>query len=94
LSRETDLSGIDECVTLYKNAPCETGPRDLDELIDANRFSPLAATIAHAPGVLALPDHHGDRFDRILIGQALNEGLRLVARDQEIAKYPVLQIMV
>jgi PIN domain nuclease of toxin-antitoxin system len=68
-------------------------PDDLDEMIDANRFSALPVTIAHALGVLALPDHHRDPFDRILIAQALHEGLRLVTRDQEIAKYPVPQIL-
>ncbi len=34
-----------------------------------------------------------DPFDRMLIAQALQEGLRLVTRDQEIAKYPVAQIL-
>jgi PIN domain nuclease of toxin-antitoxin system len=68
-------------------------PDDLDKMIDANRFRPLPVTIAHALGVLALPDHHRDPFDRILIAQALHEGLRLVTRDQEIAKYPVPQIV-
>ena len=68
-------------------------PDDLDEMIDANRFSALPVTIAHALGVLALPDHHRDPFDRILIAQALHEGLPLVTRDQEIAKYPVPQIL-
>jgi len=29
----------------------------------------------------------------MLIAQALHEGFRLVTRDQEIAKYPVAQIL-
>jgi PIN domain nuclease of toxin-antitoxin system len=62
-------------------------------MIDANRFRPLPVAIVHAPGMLALPDHHRDPFDRILIAQALHEGFRLVTRDQEIAKYPVPHIM-
>jgi PIN domain nuclease of toxin-antitoxin system len=68
-------------------------PDNLDEMIDANRFSPLPVTIPHALGVMSLPDHHRDPFDRILIAQALHEGFRLVTRDQEIAKYPVPHIM-
>jgi PIN domain nuclease of toxin-antitoxin system len=67
-------------------------PDDLEEMIDANRFTPLPVTIAHALGVMSLPNHHRDPFDRILIAQALHEGLRLVTRDQEIAKYAVPQI--
>jgi PIN domain nuclease of toxin-antitoxin system len=68
-------------------------PDDLEEMIAANRFSPLPVTIPHALGVMSLPDHHRDPFDRILIAQALHEGFRLVTRDQEIAKYPVPQIL-
>jgi PIN domain nuclease of toxin-antitoxin system len=67
-------------------------PDDLEEMIDANRFTPLPVTIAHALGVVSLPNHHRDPFDRIMIAQALHEGLRLVTRDQEIAKYAVPQI--
>jgi PIN domain nuclease of toxin-antitoxin system len=68
-------------------------PDDLEEMIAANRFSPLPVTIPHALGVMLLPDHHRDPFDRILIAQAVHEGFRLVTRDQEIAKYPVPQIL-
>ena len=68
-------------------------PDDLEEMIEANRFTPLPITIAHALAVLSLPDHHRDPFDRILVAQALHEGFRLVTRDQDIAKYPVPQII-
>lgn len=68
-------------------------PDDLEEMMGANRFLPLPVTIAHALGVLSLPNHHRDPFDRMLIAQALHEGFRLVTRDREIAKYPVPQII-
>jgi PIN domain nuclease of toxin-antitoxin system len=32
---------------------------------------------------------HGDPFDRLLIGQALEEGLVLVTSDREIVRYDV-----
>jgi PIN domain nuclease of toxin-antitoxin system len=67
-------------------------PDDLEEMMDANRFIPLPVTIAHALSVLSLPNHHRDPIDRMLVAQALHEGLRLVTRDREIAKYPVPQI--
>ena len=66
---------------------------DLEEMMDANRFIPLPVTIPHALAVLSLPNHHRDPFDRMLVAQAMHEGFRLVTRDQEIAKYPVPQIM-
>ena len=60
---------------------------------DLNRFLSLPVTIPHALAVFALPDYHRDPFDRMLIAQALHEGFRLVTRDQEIANYPVVQIL-
>jgi PIN domain nuclease of toxin-antitoxin system len=68
-------------------------PDDLEEMMDANRFIPLPVTIPHALAVLALPNHHRDPFDRMLVAQAMYEGFRLVTRDHEIAKYPVPQIV-
>jgi PIN domain nuclease of toxin-antitoxin system len=68
-------------------------PDDLEEMIESNRFVSLPVTIPHALAVQALPNYHRDPFDRMLIAQALHEGFRLVTRDQEIAKYPVPQIL-
>jgi PIN domain nuclease of toxin-antitoxin system len=36
-----------------------------------------------------LPHHHSDPFDRILIAQALVEGMTLVSADGKFAPYPV-----
>ncbi len=41
----------------------------------------------HISGVLVLPPHHKDPFDRVLIAQAMAEGLALVTSDAEIARY-------
>lgn len=46
---------------------------------------PIAA--AHAAAVDALPAHHADPFDRILVAQALHEPLRLVTGDGGLAAY-------
>ncbi len=37
----------------------------------------------------ALPDLHRDPFDRVLIAQAVAEGLPLVTSDRQIGAYPV-----
>jgi len=34
-----------------------------------------------------LPQHHGDPFDRILVAQALEEGLTILSADSDIPKY-------
>ena len=38
---------------------------------------------------VALPPHHGDPFDRMLIAQAQARNLLLVSKDADIAKYDV-----
>lgn len=44
---------------------------------------------AHALRVANLPRHHKDPFDRLLVAQALVEGLTLVTADPWLAKYGV-----
>jgi PIN domain nuclease of toxin-antitoxin system len=36
-----------------------------------------------------LPLHHGEPFDRLLIAQAITEGLPILTHDQHFPKYPV-----
>jgi len=52
-----------------------------------SRFSELAISAEHAAAVAALPTHHKDPFDRLLIAQALTEPARLVTADEELAAY-------
>lgn len=52
-------------------------------------FAELAVTGEHALKVAALPRLHGDPFDRLLIAQALAEGLTLATSDRALARYPV-----
>jgi PIN domain nuclease of toxin-antitoxin system len=49
----------------------------------------LPIRASHVGAVARLPDIHRDPFDRILIAQALVEGLPLVTNDQQIAAYAV-----
>ena len=51
------------------------------------RFDELAISAEHAAAVAALPPHHKDPFDRLLIGQALTEPARLVTADKALAVY-------
>jgi PIN domain nuclease of toxin-antitoxin system len=47
----------------------------------------LPVNLEHACAAAALPRHHGDPFDRLLIAQAQLENLVLVTHDRQIAKY-------
>ncbi|CAM2183169.1 Type II toxin-antitoxin system VapC family toxin [Paraburkholderia sacchari] len=49
------------------------------------RILPIEAE--HAAAVEALPLHHQDPFDRLLVAQALTEPLRLISHDRQVARY-------
>jgi PIN domain nuclease of toxin-antitoxin system len=55
-------------------------------------FRPLPITQDHALAVESLPSIHRDPFDRIMIAQAIIEGLTFVTRDARLLTYPVLTI--
>ncbi len=59
-------------------------PKSLNYLL-ASHF--LAIEAEHTIAVEALPNHHQDPFDRILIAQALVEPMRLMTHDQLVALY-------
>jgi PIN domain nuclease of toxin-antitoxin system len=65
----------------------------LSEIIESqqqtNRLEILPITLTHIWGLAKLPDHHKDPFDRLLISQAITEGLTLISHDPEVARYPV-----
>ena len=53
-----------------------------------NGYEELSITSAHALAVSRLPELHKDPFDRILIAQAIEEGIELLTCDQPLAAYP------
>ncbi|WP_419845415.1 type II toxin-antitoxin system VapC family toxin [Candidatus Poriferisocius sp.] len=55
----------------------------------ANGFVELPITVAHAERAAALPLHHQDPFDRMLVAQAQAELLTLVTTDHQIIAYDV-----
>jgi PIN domain nuclease of toxin-antitoxin system len=52
----------------------------------------LPIRVSHVTALAALPMLHKDPFDRILIAQAIAEGLDLVTNDEPISGYPVRTI--
>jgi PIN domain nuclease of toxin-antitoxin system len=53
-----------------------------------NGYNELAITSEHAVAIDALPPIHSDPFDRILVAQAMVEGITLLTTDELVAKYP------
>jgi len=67
-------------------------PDDLPERIEPLGFQLLNVTADDAWRVRALPHHHGDPFDRLLIAQAQAHSLPIVTGDQAFADYDVAVI--
>lgn len=63
--------------------------RVLGEGLTASGIQLLGISLPHAAQVAALPRHHGDPFDRMLVAQALCESMILVSRDRALARYGV-----
>lgn len=57
--------------------------------VTAGGFTPLSIEMTHAEAVMELPLHHRDPFDRMLIAQALVEGLTIVTHDEQMRPYRV-----
>jgi PIN domain nuclease of toxin-antitoxin system len=50
---------------------------------------PLSVTLSHSLAVYALPLHHQDPFDRLIIAQAIAEDMVILTSDRAFAAYPV-----
>jgi PIN domain nuclease of toxin-antitoxin system len=50
---------------------------------------PLPITLSHSLKVFDLPLHHGDPFDRMIIGQAITEEMTVLTSDRLFEKYSV-----
>jgi PIN domain nuclease of toxin-antitoxin system len=57
------------------------------DALDQLAATPLLLRPQHIAGVYALPPIGKDPFDRMLIAQAMVEGLTLVSNDEKIARY-------
>ena len=52
-----------------------------------NGYVELPITSEHAVNVGTLPPFHKDPFDRLLLAQALVEGITLLTADAQLARY-------
>ena len=55
----------------------------------SNNLQLLTVELAHVLALDALPTHHKDPFDRLLIAQAAVEGLSLISHDAVLRQYPI-----
>jgi PIN domain nuclease of toxin-antitoxin system len=63
--------------------------RPVSDLIQTHGMIELPVTIRHGEAVRNLPLHHRDPFDRLLVAQAMVEGLILVTGDRLLLRYGI-----
>jgi PIN domain nuclease of toxin-antitoxin system len=62
-------------------------PRILHQALLDNGFEELVVSAKHTFALETLPPIHKDPFDRILLAQAMSEGMLLLTSDEVIAQY-------
>jgi len=62
-------------------------PVDFAVRVAAEPFESLPLRARHTDGIVGMPWHHRDPFDRLLVAQAKAEGIMLLTADSELAAY-------
>ena len=69
------------------------GAESLEATLDEASMTLLDITLKHTFEASRLPFHHRDPFDRMLIAQAMVEGLTLVSSDASFRQYGGLSLL-
>ena len=64
-------------------------PYDFETVLREENFQVLPISFAHLHALDDLPQHHRHPFDRLLIAQALSEGIPIATGDRRFAAYGV-----
>ena len=62
-------------------------PADLETMVASQQFSLLSITFVHLRQLAILPRCHRDPFDRMMVAQALAEGIPIATSDRVFASY-------
>jgi len=79
-------------ISIKKTLGKLTAPDDLERQVHESGFTPLPIDLAHGIAAGQLPRRHDDPFDRMLIAQAVAEGLTIVTHDKHFADYEVAML--
>lgn len=69
----------------FPGPPASVVPR----FMERQGLRPLAVSMMHAAKIYDLPLHHNDPFDRMMITQAMVEGMAVLTTDSVFGKYSV-----
>ena len=75
-------------------ADFQVAPAAIVEAAEATGFTELPVRAAAALRVAALPHHHRDPFDRLLVAQAMTEQAALYTADAQLGAYSELVVCV
>ncbi|MEM9998511.1 MAG: type II toxin-antitoxin system VapC family toxin [Bacteroidota bacterium] len=67
-------------------------PELVTQQVEGNGIRVLGIKPFHLEALRTLPFHHRDPFDRLMIAQALIEGIPILGKDRAFAAYPVTTI--
>ncbi|PVM92311.1 PIN domain nuclease [Caulobacter radicis] len=94
LNNEIFVSAVSIYEVLYKRlrargTSLERMPVDLEKVVQDQGLSWLPILPGDCAAAAALPDHHRDPWDRILVAQAKRGDLLLATVDEEVRAYDV-----
>jgi PIN domain nuclease of toxin-antitoxin system len=79
-------------VSLGKYALTESYEDFIQHAIFDNGFLILPIAPRHTAVLVTLPQHHKDPVDRLLVAQAMVEGIPLVSADPALDPYPITRL--
>ncbi|MCO7222569.1 type II toxin-antitoxin system VapC family toxin [Klenkia sp. PcliD-1-E] len=83
------VSAVSAAEVAVKRSVGKLGRPTVEEAFAEPGLEELPFRAAHAEVLQTLPLHHRDPFDRMLVAQALAEGLVLVTLDDKVRRYDV-----
>lgn len=79
-------------ISIRKYALSKPYEHFMHEAIDQNGFSYLHVLPKHTAVLTALPFHHKDPFDRLLVAQALVENIVIISNDSMLDSYGITRL--
>jgi len=64
----------------------------MERQIAVNQFRILPIEVRHTALLTTMPHHHKDPFDRLLVAQALADGLSIISSDPRLDAYGVTRV--
>ena len=82
------VASLWEIVIKVRIGKLEADIAAVEETLDRQDFRRLAISPDHLKALAALPTHHRDPFDHLLIAQAIGEDATFLTGDRQAALYP------